>query len=131
MKATKLLLATAFFTGLATLTFAGPGPQYWARKNPAAPAAKPAATQATPTATMACAACKTAAIEEFKSTLPNGRPPFRWVTTGVKHDCFHCGGSITVVNGKTTDAMGRDCKMCTEGASFCCVPAPKASAMKS
>lgn len=29
MKATKLLLATALFTGLATLSFAGPGPQFW------------------------------------------------------------------------------------------------------
>ena len=31
MKAIKLLLATTLFTGLATLSFAGPGPDYWAR----------------------------------------------------------------------------------------------------
>ncbi len=31
MKATKLLLATTLFTGLATLSFAGPGPDYRAR----------------------------------------------------------------------------------------------------
>lgn len=31
MKATKLLLATAIFTSLASLGFAGPGPDYWAR----------------------------------------------------------------------------------------------------
>lgn len=31
MKATKLLLATAIFTSLASLSFAGPGPDYWAR----------------------------------------------------------------------------------------------------
>jgi len=30
MKATKLLLVTALFAGLATLSFAGPGPQFWA-----------------------------------------------------------------------------------------------------
>ena len=32
MKATKLLLVTALFTGLATLSFAGPGPQFWAQQ---------------------------------------------------------------------------------------------------
>ncbi len=32
MKATKLLLATALFTGLAALSYAGPGPQYWAQQ---------------------------------------------------------------------------------------------------
>lgn len=31
MKATKLLFAAAIFTGLASLSFAGPGPDYWAR----------------------------------------------------------------------------------------------------
>lgn len=31
MKATKLLLATALFTGLTALSFAGPGPDYWLR----------------------------------------------------------------------------------------------------
>jgi hypothetical protein len=29
MKANKLLLATALFAGLAALSFAGPGPQFW------------------------------------------------------------------------------------------------------
>lgn len=31
MKATKLLLAAALFTGLTALSFAGPGPDYWLR----------------------------------------------------------------------------------------------------
>lgn len=51
MKANKLLLAAALFTGLATLGLAGPGPEYWARmhaaaKKPSTPTigqAKPAA----------------------------------------------------------------------------------------
>jgi hypothetical protein len=40
MKATKLLLAATFFAGLATLSIAGPGPQYWAQqgKNKETPA---------------------------------------------------------------------------------------------
>jgi hypothetical protein len=35
MKATKLLIAAATFVGLASLSFAGPGPDYWARMNAA------------------------------------------------------------------------------------------------
>ncbi len=35
MKATKLLVAAAAFAGLASLSFAGPGPEYWARMNAA------------------------------------------------------------------------------------------------
>lgn len=35
MKATKLLIAVAAFAGLASLSFAGPGPEYWARMNAA------------------------------------------------------------------------------------------------
>jgi hypothetical protein len=35
MKATKLLIAAAVFAGLAALSFAGPGPEYWARMNAA------------------------------------------------------------------------------------------------
>lgn len=32
MKATKLLLAAALFTGLATFSIAGPGSDYWAQQ---------------------------------------------------------------------------------------------------
>lgn len=67
MKASKLLLAAAAFASLATLSLAGPGPEYWARmkqnQKPASPpsiqqtkaqtAAKPAAEVAT-----ACTACQ-------------------------------------------------------------------------
>jgi hypothetical protein len=35
MKATKLLIAAAVFSGTAALSFAGPGPDYWARMNAA------------------------------------------------------------------------------------------------
>lgn len=35
MKATKLLIVAAAFAGLASLSFAGPGPEYWARMNAA------------------------------------------------------------------------------------------------
>ena len=32
MKATKLILAAVLFTGFASLSIAGPGPQYWAQR---------------------------------------------------------------------------------------------------
>ena len=32
MKATKLLLSAVLFTGLAALSYAGPGPQFWAEQ---------------------------------------------------------------------------------------------------
>lgn len=32
MKATKLLLAATLFTGLVSVSIAGPGPQYWAQR---------------------------------------------------------------------------------------------------
>ncbi len=69
MKATKLLIAAAAFAGLAALTFAGPGPEYWARMNAAQkkPSAYPSiwrtkdngVTKAKPTAEVAasCTAC--------------------------------------------------------------------------
>lgn len=67
MKATKLLIAAAAFAGLASLSLAGPGPEYWARMNAAGkkPAAYPsiwqkksAETKAKPAAE-APAACAT------------------------------------------------------------------------
>lgn len=74
MKATKLLIAAAAFAGLVSLSFAGPGPEYWARmkasgKKPAAypsiwqnksaetkakPAAKPAKEASTTCASCSC-----------------------------------------------------------------------------
>ena len=69
MKATKLLIAAAVFTSLASLSFAGPGPEYWVRMNAAAKKssypsiwrAKPVETKAKPAAKPATevAACTT------------------------------------------------------------------------
>jgi hypothetical protein len=73
MKAKKLLLAAVLFTGLTSLSFAGPGIDYWNRMTEAAknrttaeakaktdaPAkAKPAAEVATTCATCSCCAKK-------------------------------------------------------------------------
>lgn len=70
MKATKLLLVTTLFTGLATLSFAGPGPQFWAEqaRNQKDQQSK-AAAKASPAAEAAkdlkvCANCNCAAMKK-------------------------------------------------------------------
>jgi len=69
MKATKLLLATVLFTGLAALSFAGPGPDYWARINKAekdraaAKTTLQAKVQAAPQVA-SCASCGCAAMKK-------------------------------------------------------------------
>ena len=68
MKAYKLLLAVALFTGLATLSFAGPGPQFWtqqARNQQAQPAKADAQAKAQPVTQVAvCANCNCAAMKK-------------------------------------------------------------------
>lgn len=62
MKVTKLILATALFTGLATLSFAGPGPDFWIRQDKIrkenAQAKAQAATQVAVCANCNCPAMK-------------------------------------------------------------------------
>ncbi len=122
----KLLLAAALFAGLATLSIAGPGPQYWNRTKPVTTEKDVAALKPGDTVMQVCSACKTVAISEYKSAFANGRPPLRWMVVGSKHECEMCGGAITTVNGKTTDSMQHNCSKCGEGAAFCCVTTPNA-----
>lgn len=63
MKTTKILIAAAAFVSLASLSIAGPGPEYWARMNSKAQTSYPTIwrtkateTKATPAATSAVAA---------------------------------------------------------------------------
>jgi hypothetical protein len=74
---------------------------------------------------LVCSACRTVNTTEYKTILPNGRGPSHWVTVGSKHDCGHCGGTITVTQGKTKDEMGHSCSKCREGGTFCCVVNPE------
>ena len=69
---------------------------------------------------MVCSACKTVNMTEYRADLPNQRGPRHWVEVGSKHECGHCGGTITVVQGKTKDEMQHNCSKCGEGAAFCC-----------
>ncbi len=74
---------------------------------------------------MVCGACKTTNMTEYKSTWPNGKGPRNWMEVGSKHECEHCGGTITVVQGKTKDEMQHNCSKCGEGAAFCCADMSK------
>jgi hypothetical protein len=130
MKASQFLVTAALFTGLATLGIAGPGAQYWTKSQPVATTQDAAAVQPGDTLMMVCGACKSVTLTEFKSINPNGRPPHRWVEIGMKHECDHCGGAITTVNGKTTDSMQHNCSMCGEGAAFCCKVTPATATKK-
>jgi hypothetical protein len=74
MKAPKLLLAAAAFAGLASLSFAGPGPEYWARMTAAQkkPAAYPSIWRAKPAETKASLAAQPAAAVAASCTACSG-----------------------------------------------------------
>ena len=58
MKASKLLLAAALFTGLASFSFAGPGPQFCAQQAKNQTAKVDAAAKVQPAAQVAaCSSC--------------------------------------------------------------------------
>jgi hypothetical protein len=61
MKTTKLLLAAALFTGFATLSFAGPGAQYWTHQ---AQNQKQIKADAKPAQIAACANCSCAGMKK-------------------------------------------------------------------
>ena len=116
-----LAIALAIFVPAAT---AGPGPQYWRDLGQLRTQAQVKAIEPESTVMMVCGACKTVKITEYKSAQANGRPPMSWMEIGSEHQCEHCGGTITVVKGKTTDEMQHNCSKCGEGAAFCCATAP-------
>lgn len=121
-----LPLAVAAFVLATTSLIAGPTSDSPTRTKAVATTKDAAAIKSGDTMVMVCGACKTVSITEYKSAFHNGRPPMQWVEVGAKHECEMCGGSITTVNGKTTDSMQHNCSKCGEGAAFCCVTAPKA-----
>ena len=117
----RLLFATAALGAFASLIYAGPGPQYWNRTKPVTTFSEAKKVGPDDTVTMQCKTCKTVLIRNAKQVgLPNqGRQ--EWFTVGSKHTCDECKGEITVVKGKTTDAMQHNCSKCGEGAVTCSV----------
>ena len=116
-----LALALAIIVPVAS---AGPGPEYWRNSGQIKTEKQAKEIKPDSTVMLACGACKTVKLAEFKSAQTNGRPPMSWMEVGSKHDCEHCGGTITVVKGKTKDEMQHNCSMCGEGAAFCCAVEP-------
>ncbi len=119
------LLALALNFSAAQL-HAGPGIDYWRRTVPIETVKQAEELPLGSTMMMVCGACKTVSITDYKADLPNGRGPQHWVELGSKHECEHCGGTITVVQGKTKDEMQHNCSKCGEGAAFCCAVTPDA-----
>lgn len=123
MKTFNYLLAVTAVTLLlaaATVLQAGPSPQYWNRPQYLTPVTKAAPAQLGSTAAMVCSACKTATLRDSKHVGPAGKGHEEWFVIGSRHECGHCGGTIAVVQGKTTDSMARTCSMCGKGATFHC-----------
>src|SRR5687768_11420326 len=87
------LVASGLFAAAA---LAGPGPQYWQqmekiRSENAARAA--AQSESTRPAAMACPACKTTAITEYRPSPLGGKFQGRFERVGAKHSCDACGGA--------------------------------------
>lgn len=111
----------ALVAGFTSSAIAGPGPQYWAQQNAAAKARADAAKQtaAAPakpadTPSMACAACKTSAVQEFSPMNVSGKYAPHYTTVGSKHECASCGGEVATVRGKTTNSMKDNCPICAK-----------------
>lgn len=117
-----LALALTFVVPAAS---AGPGSEYWRNLGRLTTQAQAKAIEPDSMVMLVCGACKTVKLTEYKSPQSNGRPPMAWLEIGSKHECEHCGGTITVVNGKTKDEMQHNCSKCGEGAAFCCAAAPE------
>ncbi|HVS51624.1 MAG TPA: hypothetical protein VHD62_04655 [Opitutaceae bacterium] len=118
-----ILLKTALVSLLVGTTFAvaGPGPQFWQNSNKtssAAPGASVAKSDAGSPAV--CGGCKTEAVREFVSTLPNGKGTPRWTAVGTKHTCGGCAGAIATIRGRVTDTMDRSASACARSAMVCC-----------
>ena len=113
--------------GIAAVVFpsvslvAGPGLQYWTRSKPVNTVKEADAIGADDIAVMACAACKTILVKTPKHVGPPNKGRDEWFVVGSKHSCDHCGGEMSVVNGKNTNSMQHNCSKCGEGAAFCCV----------
>lgn len=116
-----MALALAIIVPVAS---AGPGPEYWRTSRQIKTEKQAKEIKPDSTVMLVCAACKTVKVTEFKSPQANGRATPRWMEVGTKHDCEHCGGTITVVDGKSKDEMQHNCSMCGEGAAFCCAVEP-------
>ena len=120
-KSFRLLGPTAAVAALASIAFAGPGPQYWQAARPVTTFSEAKAVGPNDTVTMQCKGCKTVMIRDSRYVGPSGKGHEETFTVGSKHSCSECRGEITVVKGKKTDSMQLNCSKCGKGTVTCCV----------
>ncbi len=125
MKLTDLRLISGRCLGLfaslalTAVAFAGPGPQIANQtRGSAAPAAVVAPDTGAPA--MACPACQTSVVSEFRATNAGGKWAPHSVAVGTTHQCANCRGAITAVQGRTADTMTKDCAVCARSMPDCC-----------
>lgn len=106
------VLALAF--GLSSSAFAGPGFDYWQRMQ------QQREQKYAQASAMSCLKCKTEAVEQLSSADPVGKGASYFKKVGAKHDCENCGGTITTINGKTTNEMTANCPICAKANPTCC-----------
>ncbi len=120
-KSVRFLFLTGVLGAFASLSYAGPGPQYWMQTKPITTFAEAKAVGPDDMVTMQCKSCKTVLIRDSKHVGPLGKGSEEWFTVGSKHTCGECKGEITVIKGKIKDSMQHNCTKCGEGAVTCSV----------
>ena len=108
---------------LAGSAYAGPGPQYWQRAQLQDEQNAAVATAAEPVAAMpgiGCSKCTTQPVQQFSSSNSSGKLAPHATTVGAKHSCDMCGGTITTINGKTSNQMMDNCPTCAKTNPNCC-----------
>lgn len=124
----RLLTLALLLVANGSLAIAGPAPE--TKTKPVTTAEEAANVKPGSAVVMVCSACKTVTVRETKWVGTAGKAHLEWFDVGSKHSCGHCGGTIKVVKGKTTDSMQHNCTMCGEGAAFCSATMAKDAAQK-
>jgi hypothetical protein len=108
---------------LAGGAYAGPGPQYWQQaqlQHGQNAAVAPAAEAVAAMPGVGCSKCTTQAVQQFSSSNSSGKSLPHYTTVGTKHTCDMCGGTITTINGKTSNEMMENCPICAKTSPNCC-----------
>jgi hypothetical protein len=108
---------------LAGSAYAGPGPQYWQQvqlHQDQSTATTSVAAPANTAPNAGCSKCKTQVVQQFSTNNPSGKSAPHSTTVGKKHTCDNCGGTITTINGKTSNKMMEKCPSCAKTRPNCC-----------
>lgn len=126
MTSLRFLAAFAALSVFSSLSQAGSGIQRWQRNTPITTFARAKAACSTYMMLMQCAHCKTAMVHSLGHMGMSSMDSADAFVPGAKHTCDECGGEITVVKGKTDEAMQMNCSKCGEASVSCCaIPSEK------